>query len=53
MKEYVQVPAAEFEKPYELASTRESATFLCLSRSDDVILLVLVMFISTVFSYLK
>lgn len=53
MKEYVQVPAADLEKPYELASTRESATLLCLSRSDDVILFVPVMLISTVFSYLK
>ncbi|XP_054947119.1 protein EFR3 homolog A isoform X5 [Physeter macrocephalus] len=30
MKDYVQVPAAELEKPYELTSARESATFLCL-----------------------
>lgn len=33
MKDYVQVPAAEFEKPYELTSTRESTPFLWLSRS--------------------
>uniref|UniRef100_A0A671FSK7 EFR3 homolog A n=1 Tax=Rhinolophus ferrumequinum TaxID=59479 RepID=A0A671FSK7_RHIFE len=30
MKEYVQVPAAELQEPYELTSTGESATFLCL-----------------------
>lgn len=33
MKDYVQVPAAEFEKPYELTSARESSPFLWLSRS--------------------
>ena len=53
MKDYVQVPAAELEKPYELTSTGESPTLLCLSRSSAFILLVLVMLISTVFSYLK
>uniref|UniRef100_A0A8C5YET4 EFR3 homolog A n=1 Tax=Microcebus murinus TaxID=30608 RepID=A0A8C5YET4_MICMU len=30
MKDYVQVPAAELEKPYEYTSTRESTTFLYL-----------------------
>uniref|UniRef100_A0A2K6MN92 Protein EFR3 homolog A n=1 Tax=Rhinopithecus bieti TaxID=61621 RepID=A0A2K6MN92_RHIBE len=30
MKDYVQVPAAELEKPYEFTSTRESTTFLYL-----------------------
>uniref|UniRef100_A0A2K6FNS1 EFR3 homolog A n=1 Tax=Propithecus coquereli TaxID=379532 RepID=A0A2K6FNS1_PROCO len=30
MKDYVQVPAAELEKPYEFPSTRESTTFLHL-----------------------
>lgn len=53
MKDYVQVPAAELEKPYELTSARESPTFLYLSRSNDFILLVLVVFISTALSYLK
>lgn len=53
MKDYVRVPAAELEKPYELASTRESTAFLCLSRSNDFIVLVLVMLISTVFSDFK
>uniref|UniRef100_A0A2K6TEI0 Protein EFR3 homolog A n=1 Tax=Saimiri boliviensis boliviensis TaxID=39432 RepID=A0A2K6TEI0_SAIBB len=30
MKDYVQVPAAELEKPYEFTSTRESTAFLYL-----------------------
>jgi hypothetical protein len=53
MKDYVQVPAAELEKPYEFTSPGESTAFLCLSRSNNFILYVLVIFISMVFSYLK
>lgn len=46
MKDYVQVPAAELEKPYELASTGETPTLLCLSRSSAFISLVLVMLVT-------
>lgn len=35
MKDYIQVPAAELDKPYELPSTRESTPFLWLSRSNE------------------
>lgn len=52
MKDYVQVPVAELEKPYEFTSSGESTPFLYLSRSNDFILHVLVMVISTVFSCL-
>lgn len=51
MKDYVQVPAAEIEKPYEFTSG-ESTPFLYLSRSNDFISHILVMIISTVFSCL-
>lgn len=52
MKEYVQVPAAEPQEPYALTATRESATLLCLSRSTDSMSLVLLLSLSTTFSYL-
>ena len=52
MKDYVQVPAAELEKLYELAPTGETPTLLCLSRSSAFTSLVLVMLV-TVVSYLK
>lgn len=35
MKDYVQVPTAELEKPYEFTSPGESSTCLYLSRSSD------------------
>lgn len=53
MKDYVQVPAAELEKPYEFTSPGESSTCLYLSRSSDFVLHVLAVFINTVFSYLN
>lgn len=52
MKDYVQVPAAELEKPYEFTSPGESTPFLYLSRSNDFISHVLIMIISTIFSCL-
>lgn len=53
MRDYVQVPAAELEKPYELTSTGEPAALLCLSRSGDSTVVLLAMRLSSVSSHLK
>lgn len=53
MRDYVQVPAAEPEKPYELTSTREPAALLCLSRSGASAAVVLTVPMSSLLSHLR